>query len=389
MYARVITLICITFIFSLATNAQSTTIDMEGTGSQRTRVLQTKGLERPPSQLLWKSEKLFYYRESDLIRGENGPFKLALDVPTFQTFTTPIIAGDSIYFTYNDSSGYFFVVDKTTGKNKLRLKFDQNAVSRPAVRDNIVFFGSEKGMVHAYDATTQQVKWKFQDKDHSFVTYPLLDRDLLFFYAFDRGLYAFVADTGEVKWLYKFKKGIFTTAVAGDRLIVLTDTGRLIALERETGAERWNVDAGRDAIGPQVLGDQIFLHYDGGEIRSYSAVDGTLGWKSKDVPRSGSDAALHNGLVYYSGKEMDVVALDAKTGAEKLRFKITRPCSAPLIAGELVYVRCEDNKVHALSTATLEQVWELKNGNKYPPSFVVENGVMYSLGQDGYMHAAQ
>ncbi len=86
---------------------------------------------------------------------------------------------------------------------------------------------------------------------------------------------------------------------------------------------------------------------------------------------------------------MDVIALDAKTGAEKLRFKITRACSAPLIAGELVYVRCEDNKVHALSTATLEQVWELKNGNKYPPAFIVENGVMYSLSHDGYMLAAQ
>jgi eukaryotic-like serine/threonine-protein kinase len=387
LYARLITLICITFTCFLPTNAQSITIDMEGTGSQRTRVLQTKALERPPSELVWKSEKLFYFRGSELIRGQNGPFNLVVDAPTFQTFTTPIIAGNSIYLTYNDVSGYFFVVDKATGKNKLRLKFDQNAVSRPAVRDNMVYFGSAKGMVHAYDVATQQVKWQFQDKDHSFAYYPLLDRDLLFCYAFDRGVYAFAADTGEVKWLYKFKKFVHTLAVAGDRLIVLTETGRLIALDRETGAERWNVDAGRDAIGPQVLGDQIFLHYDGGEIRSYSAADGTLGWKSKDVPRSGSDAALHNGLVYYSGKEMDVVALDANTGAEKLRFKITRSCSAPLIAGELLYVRCADNKVHALSTTTLEQVWELKNGNKYPPSFVVENGVMYSLGPDGYMHA--
>lgn len=387
MHTKLIVLICIIFICSLPTNAQSITIDMEGTGSQRTRVLQTKGLQRPPGELLWKSEKLFYYRETDLIRGENGPFRFAIDVPTFQTFTTPIIAGDSIYFTFNDSSGWLFVVDKSTGKNKLRLKFDQNFVSRPAVRDNIVFFGSAKGMVHAYDATTQQVKWKFQDKDHSFATYPLLDRELLFFYAFHRGLYAFVADTGEVAWLYKSNKAIFTTAVTGDSLILLTEIGRLIALDRATGTERWNVDAGRDADGPQVLGDQIFLHYNGGEIRSYSATDGTLRWKSKDVPRSGSDAALHNGLVYYSGKEMDVVALDANTGAEKLRFKINRACSAPLIAGELLYVRCEDNKIHALSTTTLAQVWELKNGNKFPPSFIVENGVMYSLGRDGYMHA--
>lgn len=389
MHTRLIALISFTFICSLTISAQSITIDINGSDSQRTRVLNTTGLVKAPSELLWKSEKLFYYRETDLIRGENGPFRFAIDVPTFQTFFTPIIAGDFLYFTYNASDGYLFVVEKATGKNRLRLKFDRNSVSPLAARDNIVFFGSARGQVHAYDVTTKQVKWNFQDKDHSFVSFPLLDRELLFFYAFQRGLYAFVADTGEVKWLFKFKKDVHAPAVAGDRVILLTVNGRLIAVDRETGVARWDVDVGRDAMGPQVLGEQIFLRYNGGEIRSYSAVDGMLQWKSKEVPRSGSNAALHNGLVYYAGKENDVVAIDAATGAEKLRFKTKRACGAPIIAGELLYVRCYDNKVHALSTTTLEQVWELQNGKTFPPSFVIADGVMYSLGTDGYMHAVR
>jgi outer membrane protein assembly factor BamB len=387
LYRKLIPLICITFICFLTASAQSITIDVNG-NSQRTRVLNTKGLETAPSQLLWKSEKLFYYRETDLIRSQNGPFRISVDMPTFQYFTMPIIAGDLLYFTYSATDGYLFAIDKSTGKNVLRLKFDNNDVSAPAARENIVFFGSARGSVYAYDVRTKQAKWKFEDKDHSFsVAAPTLDGDLLYFYAHDRGLYAFVTGTGDVKWLYKSKKFVYPPAVASDRVILMTETGRLIAVDRETGVERWDVEVGRNTRSPSVLGDQIFLVYDGGEIRSYSAADGTLKWKSKDVPRSATAVALHNGLVYYGARERDVIALDATTGAEKLRFKTSRPCYSPVIVEPLVYIRCEDNKLYALSTTTLTQVWELENGKKVPPQVVFADGVMYSLGTDGYLHA--
>ena len=311
-----------------------------------------------------------------------------MDLPTGQDFSVPIIAGDLIYFTYIATDGYLYAIEKATGQKLLILKFDKNAVSRPAAKDNIVFFGSARGQVHAYDVRKRDEKWTFLDKDHSFArSYPILDGDLLYFHAVDRGLYAFVADTGEVKWLFKSDKFVHAPAVAGDRVILLTSTGRLIAVDRATGVTRWDVSIGRDTTGPSVLGDQIFFVYEGGEIRSYSAVDGTLQWKSKDVPRSGTPVALHKGMVYYAGREHSVIAIDATTGAEKLTFKTKRPCHAPLIAGELVYVRCHDHKMYALSTATLAEVWQIQNGKVIPPRVVFEDGVMYSLGSDGIMYA--
>lgn len=390
MHLKPIALICISLICTLSANAQSNALDSNAANPQRTRVLNTKGLEVAPSRVIWRSEKLFHYRTSEWITAENGPFRFNIDLPTGEWFSAPIVADDLLYFTYVSVNGHLYAIERATGQKLLILKFDKNAVSRPAARGNIVFFGSERGQVYAYDVRKQEKKWSFQDKDRSFATsYPILDRELLYFHAVNRGLYAFVADTGDVKWLFKSQKFVHAPAVAGDRVILLTGTGRLIALDRETGVTRWDVDVGRDAIGPAMLGEQIFLVYDSGEIRSYSANDGVLQWKSKDVPKSGTPVALHNGMVYYAGKENDVVAIDATTGAEKLRFKTKRACHAPLIAGELLYVRCHDNKFYALSTTTLAEVWQIQNQKTFPPPVVFADGVMYSLGSDGFMYAVK
>jgi hypothetical protein len=112
------------------------------------RVLNTRGLETAPSQNLWKSEKLFHYRASEWITADNGPFKINLDLATGQDFSVPIIAGDLIYFTYVATDGYLYAIEKVTGQKLLILKFDKNAVSWPAAKDNIVFFGSARGQVH-------------------------------------------------------------------------------------------------------------------------------------------------------------------------------------------------------------------------------------------------
>lgn len=390
MHRKSIALICILLVCSISANAQSTAIDVNAANPQRTRVLNTKGLEAAPSQVLWKSEKLFQYRASEWVTGQSGPFSFNLDLPTNQWLSMPIVADDLLYFSFFAVSGYLFAIDKATGQKRLVLKFDNNMVSRPAVKNNIVFFGSARGQLHAYDVKNRDEKWTFLDKDHSFaLSYPIIDRDLLYCHAANRGLYAFVADTGEVKWLFKSQKFLNPPAIAADSVILVVATGRLIALDRATGITRWDVSVGRNTTGPAVLGNQIFLVYDDGEIRSYSAVDGVLQWKSKDVPKSGTPVALHNGLVYYAGREHSVIAIDASTGAEKLLFKTKRPCHAPVIAGELLYVRCHDNKLYALSTTTLAEVWQLQNADVFPPAAVFADGVMYSLGVDGYMWAVK
>lgn len=83
-----------------------------------------------------------------------------------------------------------------------------------------------------------------------------------------------------------------------------------------------------------------------------------------------------------------MVALDAKTGAEKLRFKTKHWCYSPVIAGDLLYVDCDDNRLYALSTSTLAEAWRLKEGKISPVYQVYADGAIYWLTRDGYLWAA-
>ena len=389
MYLKLATLLCITLISPLTTRAQSNRIHVNSSNPQRTRVLDTKGPDAAPTKIVWKSEKLFE-RRPEAWTGLVPPSLLNFPSAMSDWHTKPVIANDLLYFSYNTDNGYLYAIKRETGEKLIVLKVDRNWVSLPAVKDNIVFFGSSGGQVHAYDVTKRGDKWTFEDKKTTFAqSDPTLDRELLYFYAAEKGLYSFVADTGAVKWFFKSEDFVRGPAVAGDRVILLTSMGRLIALDRATGAKVWDVGVGREAATPSVLGDQIFLVYDGGTICSYSAIDGHLQWKSKDVPRSGTLLALHRGLVYYGGQGHSVIALDATTGAEKLRFKTNRRCYSPLIAGDLLYVDCDDHRLYALSTSTLAEVWRLQEGKISPVEQVYADGAMYWLTRDGYLWAAR
>ncbi len=81
MDLKILALTCISLIWSISLNAQSTTIDSNAANPQRTRVLNTRGLDAPPTQILWKSEKLFHYRASEWITAKNGPFRFKHRVP--------------------------------------------------------------------------------------------------------------------------------------------------------------------------------------------------------------------------------------------------------------------------------------------------------------------
>src|SRR6185436_10778512 len=65
---KLFSIIVVTVIYSLTAAAQVDIID----SPQRSRVLNTKGLETAPSQLLWKSEKLFTYRETEWVDAQIG-----------------------------------------------------------------------------------------------------------------------------------------------------------------------------------------------------------------------------------------------------------------------------------------------------------------------------
>ncbi len=130
----------------------------------------------------------------------------------------------------------------------------------------------------------------------------LIGSEDFFFYALD-------ATTGAVRWKYETGLGIASSpAVSSDAAIIGSKDGYLYALEIQTGRLRWKVQAGEFVTAPPVVGEGMVCIQAGGLL----AVDGASG---------------------------NVVWRAALGGAVQ---------SAPVLAGDAIYVVSLDGEVYAL-----------------------------------------
>lgn len=380
-------ILAIAFLTSIPSIVSGQEIDKSNLSlaPQRTRVLKTAGLAEAPRTIIWKSRKLFDHRARKL-SGSDGMSSFTMTV--FRDLVAPVAEQGRLYFSYVDTTGSLYVLDSTTGQMVVMLTFKTSGLSIPAVSGNVVFFGMESGQVRAYDVQKRSDLWIFESPGESFSEQPpVFDGKLLYVTGRSGGLYAIESDTGKLKWKHTAQPTLRAPAINGDRVIAVSSQGRLIAIDRDTGSAKWEVSIGPGASAPSILGQQIFLTLDGGEICSYSLLDGSLKWKSKHSGGSNTQLVLFNDTILYGAMSNSIAALDSLTGTPKSKFKTSKPCHDPIIAGDLLYVSCNDKKLYALEPGTLRERWVLENKKGSHPAPMFMDGVMYFVAVDGHMYA--
>ncbi|HEY9143195.1 MAG TPA: outer membrane protein assembly factor BamB [Arenimonas sp.] len=152
-------------------------------------------------------------------------------------------------------------------------------------------------------------------------------------------------------------------AIEGDRLYVSNDEGRVLAINANTGDVIWDSE-----VAPtRKEGSKLFF------------------WRRKTVDGglSGGPAA-GNGMVIAGGRNGEVVALDAETGAERWRAKVTSEViAAPLISPDRIVVRSNDGRTFGLDPADGTRKWVFDRG--IPALSVRGNGTPVSDGQLAYL----
>ena len=120
----------------------------------------------------------------------------------------------------------------------------------------------------------------------------------------------------------------------------------------------------------------------------YALADGALRLKSKIDGGTKTDLALFKDAVIYGEEGGNIVALGARSGEPKWKFKTKKRCLSPLVAGETVYPSCADNHLYAIDPQTGQMKWKY-DWKKNAPLPTVANGVMYFLSSDGILQAAR
>lgn len=366
----------------------SVEIAMVDGNAQRSRVVATKSVDTPPKEWLWQSERLFQLKYSVPISTQTGPMTIRGDIPTFHSFTYPIVSQGIVFFTLYVDNAYFYAVDANTGKQLVTLKFDNNRLSAPAAFGQVAFFGTTSGNVYAYDMSTRSMKWSYQGQGSFSYSSPVIDDGVVYVSGERDGIVALAADSGAVKWKIKADQVLYRPAIKGDNLVVYGVEGMLLSLNKKTGTKNWQTKLGRKFGATAILDDQVFVTHDLGEIRAYSLADGTLRWKSNKDGGTQTGLALFNDTVIYGEEFGNIVALDAHSAAQKWKFKTKKRCLSPIVAGETVYTSCGDHHLYAIDPQTGQLKWKFDWKRNGPlPTFA--NGVMYFLGSDGILQAAR
>lgn len=183
----------------------------------------------------------------------------------------------------------------------------------------------------------------------------------------------------------------------------LTDIASPIAVDR---AWSLNLGDGREKLGLRqkvsVEGDRLFVSNDDGQVLAINAGTGDVIWDSQAVKtgktgnrllfwrRKTIEAGLSggpgvgNGLVVVGGRNGEVIAFDADTGAERWKAASTSEVIAtPLVAGGLVVVRSNDGRTFGFDAADGTRKWVFDRG--LPNLSVRGNGTPVAGGELVYL----
>ena len=190
----------------------------------------------------------------------------------------------------------------------------------------------------------------------------------------DGVLHALDAKTGAPRWKYTAGEALATVPlIAGDLVLVASQSDTLFAVKRDTGALAWlyrrDAPAGftiQRVSTPTVRGQSLWVGFSDGSLVSLELADGTLRWEKSLAPGAGGatrqfvdvdttpvlDAAGHVYAASYAG---GLYCLDAETG-DVVWNSVAQGITSLLLHGEVV-VATGDDRLDAYLGDTGRLIW--------------------------------
>jgi outer membrane protein assembly factor BamB len=208
------------------------------------------------------------------------------------------------------------------------------------------------------------------------------------------GVIAVDAETGSERW--RFATGgyaeFWTPAVVGDTLYVGTSDGSLYAVDTTSGIERWHTNVGIMPPSSPVVVDGV-LYFGAaavtdGLVYVGDSIGGTL---------IALDAATGSELWRHSGADPGLYAVEAVSGTLRWRFSTQeRVLATPAVADGVVYALDLGGRLHAVDAASGTARWSTQVGapdSALPlqlyqfPSPAVKGDLIYAAAWDGTLVA--
>lgn len=274
------------------------------------------------------------------------------------------------------SDGMLYALDADTGA--LRWRFDAGApiASSPAVAGGVVLVGSRDGVLHGVSTATGRSLWRLQTGPDLPLAWapggwdylqssPALADGTAYWGSGDGHVLAVDPQTGAERWRFRTGGRVRSTpAVRGDLLVVGSSDGVVYALNASTGAERWRFET-RGA------------HLDGADF----------GFDRRQISAS---PTLFDDMVYVGSRDASLYALSAHDGEQRWRFDEGSAWIISTVAATPTRVfsaRSSSGNLRAIDRASGEQLWAVSTGSLVFSSPVLVEGTLYIGREDGALAA--
>jgi outer membrane protein assembly factor BamB len=246
---------------------------------------------------------------------------------------------------------------KTTRLVALQLKdgatswsVDCPMTAPPTAGDGLVFGGSD-GLIEARNTVDGRARWRRPVKG----TVVSLHWDTGWLIAsLDTGpLLALRAADGVILWDRDLGSQLHSPpALAGDRLYLPLNDGRLVAVNLTSGAEIWTTKFSEPVVGLLPVGDRVFVAARDNQLHALEASDGNDDWRW----RTGADLigapVLDERRVYYVGLDNVLRGHNRNNGTMQWRRVLPmRPFAGPILNGQMIIIAGVASELRAYSTA--------------------------------------
>ncbi len=189
-------------------------------------------------------------------------------------------------------------------------------------------------------------------------------------------LVALDAESGEERWQATVEPWWTSLAVA-EGLVYVTGGEYLYALDAEKGEEGWRFQMTATAGPSPVVADgAVFVGSEDGHIYAVDALNGKELWRSQVSEEYPGSAAVVDGVVYADGRT-DTWALDAATGRERWSFRKGYPSwPSSLSVSEGAVFLGDNDRIYSIDAATGEELWHMRANDAWALPAVAQ-GLVY------------
>jgi eukaryotic-like serine/threonine-protein kinase len=278
---------------------------------------------------------------------------------TFDVFlSSPVVARGTVYFGSGD--GNIYALEASSGELKWKFQTGDVVHASPAFVDGVLYFGSWDSYFYAVDATTGAERWRFHGGEDplihnqvGFQSSPAVVQGTVYTGCRDSNLYALDAATGKEKWRFNNAGSwvVSSPAVSGGKVIFGTSDSSLYhILDAETGKPiAQQTTKAYVFSSPSVVGNVVFVGVLNGTLEARDLDSGSLLWAFEtEASKRNIGWALTTDRKFNSPLLFPSSWREAPTIGAEREFSVGSIFSSPLVVDGVVYFGSSDGAMYAV-----------------------------------------